>query len=144
MGKKFSHSIEAKAKISEASLLRWQDPIYRLKMSKRKGRKGLPAPWARERNWKGDEASYFAKHQYAARHFGKASKCSFYPEWANISGKYERERTDWIELCPKCHWKFDHPNGLILSQDTKNKIGVGLKLAYAEGRRKNYSRITLD
>lgn len=28
--------------------------------------------------------------------------------WANISGKYTREREDWIRLCPSCHRIFDN------------------------------------
>lgn len=28
-------------------------------------------------------------------------------EWANISGEYKRERSDWVMLCPSCHRKID-------------------------------------
>jgi len=28
-------------------------------------------------------------------------------EWANVSGKYRREREDFVRLCKKCHCKMD-------------------------------------
>lgn len=28
-------------------------------------------------------------------------------EWANISGEYKRDRSDWVMLCPSCHRKID-------------------------------------
>ena len=28
-------------------------------------------------------------------------------QWANISGNYLEEKTDWIALCVPCHKKFD-------------------------------------
>ena len=27
--------------------------------------------------------------------------------WANVSGKYLRDISDWIQLCVKCHKQFD-------------------------------------
>lgn len=30
-----------------------------------------------------------------------------YFEWANVSGKYRRRRSDWKRLCIPCHKKFD-------------------------------------
>lgn len=66
------------------------------------------------RRWKGDTASYTAKHKWIIKHYGKANhcekchkeNCSRY-EWANISGLYKREVTDYIQLCPSCHRKMD-------------------------------------
>ena len=31
-------------------------------------------------------------------------------EWANISGTYKREITDWIRLCRGCHISYDKKN----------------------------------
>lgn len=31
-------------------------------------------------------------------------------EWANVSGKYMRDTSDWIPLCRPCHRKYDHPD----------------------------------
>src|SRR6185312_1937249 len=30
--------------------------------------------------------------------------------WANISGKYKRDLSDWIALCTLCHTAFDNKN----------------------------------
>jgi len=63
-------------------------------------------------NWKGDNASYIAFHQWIYRHKGKATKCEKCDsiedvEWANKSHEYKRELNDWIQLCTKCHGKYD-------------------------------------
>jgi len=62
------------------------------------------------RRWKGDNASYVAKHMWVYKHRGKARICEPHPEhnalrfeWANISGKYLRDVNDYIQLCPSCH-----------------------------------------
>lgn len=75
--------------------------------------------------WKGESASYEAKHMYIHNHFGKAVHCENpkckYPrynshgvylekpkrfEWANLTGKF-RDVHDYKQLCPSCHRKFD-------------------------------------
>lgn len=64
--------------------------------------------------WKGVDASYAVKHQYVARHLKKekCQKCgetsSTKLEYANISGEYLRELSDWIVLCQICHYTFDN------------------------------------
>ena len=76
--------------------------------------------------WKGNFAGYIPKHTWFRKTFGKATKCENkdckYPrvakdhallvkpkrfEWANISKKYLRIRSDYIQLCPSCHRKWD-------------------------------------
>ena len=64
--------------------------------------------------WKGDDACYSSKHQWVYRHYGKPNKCEFCGtrdakrfDWANISGKYKRDKKDWIRLCKKCHVAYD-------------------------------------
>lgn len=93
---------------------------------KRKSIKGELHP-----NWKGESVGYYALHHWIKREFGVPFKCEngfcIYPrktisrgillkpkrfEWANISGKYLRDRNDWIMLCVSCHRKYDR---------TKNK-----------------------
>lgn len=66
-------------------------------------------------NWKGKKATYCAKHRWIYYWFGKASKCehcgtlkALKYEWANISGKYNRNITDYKQLCTKCHKIFDY------------------------------------
>lgn len=77
--------------------------------------------------WKGNDATYGAKHVWIAKNYGRANMCMNYNctyprknksrnrllapkkfHWANISGEYYREITDWIKLCPSCHSKFDN------------------------------------
>jgi hypothetical protein len=72
--------------------------------------------------FKGDRASYVAKHIWMFTNYGKATKCEDCGKtkgmihWANISDKYKRERSDWKQLCVPCHSKFDRTKKL------KNKI----------------------
>ena len=58
-------------------------------------------------------------------HYGKAQKCEnqgcVYPRknskgrllvnpkynWANVSGEYKRDISDWIQLCASCHQRWD-------------------------------------
>lgn len=65
--------------------------------------------------WKGDDVKYGAVHSWIYRHFGKPNKCEECGKiayknkmhWANISGKYKRDRSDWKRLCTSCHYKMD-------------------------------------
>lgn len=66
--------------------------------------------------WKGDKASYSAIHHWVNTNFGRIMSCEDCGntslkryEWANISGEYKRERSDWKRLCRKCHNKLDKP-----------------------------------
>lgn len=79
--------------------------------------------------WKGNDVSYDALHDWVERHKGKASKCSFDPQhkatrfnWANVSGSYLRDLDDYVELRPTCHNQYDNirrgyltPRGRIIS-----------------------------
>lgn len=70
-------------------------------------------------NWVGDKVCYTALHSWVHRKLGKACKCdecgitkspdgmTRFFHWANISGKYKRDLTDWKQLCAVCHRKFD-------------------------------------
>lgn len=70
-------------------------------------------------NWKGDKASYYAKHIWAKNNFVKTGICEicglrktiknskYGTHWSNTSGTYLRDRRDWRELCVSCHKKQD-------------------------------------
>ncbi len=71
--------------------------------------------------WKGEQASYTAKHIWIRRHYGKAQMCQNLDcecknpkrfDWANLSGKYLREIKDYIQLCVSCHKKADLNNNI--------------------------------
>lgn len=73
-------------------------------------------------NYKGENAKYATKHQWVYYHFGKANRCENKEcnyknpkryHWANISGKYLRDRGDWIMLCPSCHKKMDRKDKIF-------------------------------
>lgn len=66
--------------------------------------------------WKGDRASYRAKHIWIQDHYGTPTTCEHCQtgnlvghkiHWANISGQFLRNRMDWLRLCVKCHKLFD-------------------------------------
>lgn len=67
---------------------------------------------------KQEESEYNSVHMWVHRHYGKAAKCEICGatnpdkryEWANVSGEYRRERSDFRELCQSCHKKHDHGN----------------------------------
>ncbi len=65
---------------------------------------------------KGEKAGYRAKHKWIGRWYGYPTTCEHCQtgnltghqiHWANISGKFLRDRTDWLRLCAKCHGLFD-------------------------------------
>jgi hypothetical protein len=70
--------------------------------------------------WLGVEAKYAAKHNWLQKHYrhpvvceecgvkGKEDSLGRWDiQWANISGLYLREVTDYRPLCIKCHARFD-------------------------------------
>ena len=83
--------------------------------------------------WKGDMVGYVALHEWIYLHYGKANKCENKNceyknpkryEWANISGKYLREISDWIQLCPSCHKKIDWKPSLFCRNGHKLENNV--------------------
>lgn len=107
-----------------------------------KGKKGLQVPWnkglvgvqANEKHpyWKGENVTYRPLHRWVENHYGKSNKCENCGvvkfgrkiQWANKSGLYKRERSDWIRVCIKCHWKFFR---------VKNKICQYLRRKWRRG-----------
>lgn len=68
----------------------------------------------KNKKWKGDKVGYRALHYWVERQLGKPKKCDFCEietknryHWANRSGKYLRDVSDWIRLCAKCHKTYD-------------------------------------
>lgn len=65
-------------------------------------------------NWKNDQVGYVALHEWVRKQLGESKLCGDCGtitakryEWANISGEYKRDITDWKRLCTSCHLKFD-------------------------------------
>lgn len=64
------------------------------------------------RNWKGDKTKYSGIHMWIYNNFKKTNICTHCnkeggTQWANTDHKYSRDATYWLELCPKCHTKYD-------------------------------------
>lgn len=68
--------------------------------------------------WKGDSVGYSALHAWVRRKLGTPNLCGRCNtttakryEWANISGEYKRDLSDWIRLCTSCHRKEGFARG---------------------------------
>lgn len=64
--------------------------------------------------------SYRAIHNWVEVRLGKPMECENCGDtsrsryhWANISGKYLRDITDWVRLCVTCHWLFDGKANMV-------------------------------
>lgn len=68
------------------------------------------------KKFKGTFNEYTALHNWVRKHRGKPMLCEdcgrsdkkIY-EWANVSGEYKKDLSDWKRLCKTCHHKFDDP-----------------------------------
>lgn len=64
-------------------------------------------------NWKGSNLTYTGFHNWVNRKFPRIGVCEHClekkkTEYAKIHGrKYSRSRRDYLELCSKCHRKYD-------------------------------------
>ena len=72
--------------------------------------------------WLGEKVKYHSLHTWVKRHRSKTEVCEICrqrkkTDWANKSHEYKRSLSDWLELCRKCHIKFD-----------KNFRGVGQQI----------------
>lgn len=121
-GKKF-------AKRERVSLSEWKRRKYCSRSCQNKDRVGEPStkkgkhyPHLQGENhyaWKGDDVGYFALHSWLRRTKGspdrKCTECSSTTakryEWANISGEYKRDATDYRSLCKSCHQKETYKKG---------------------------------
>ncbi len=65
-------------------------------------------------NWKAEGFAYSTVHGWlrkVASKTGECSACGARPktrtEWANLSGSYLRDITDYAEMCVSCHHRYD-------------------------------------
>ncbi len=106
----------------------WMRKLNHRKKGKPAHNKGKPASdksraamllWAtgeKNVNWKGDKVGYRALHRWVVVRLGQPHCCDHCLKtnlkhrqyhWANKSGQYKRDITDWIRLCVKCHKAYD-------------------------------------
>ena len=101
-----------------------------------------------------DIKGYRQIHLWVERQLGKPLSCTRclhtfqrtrQVNWANISGEYKRELTDWVRLCVGCHRRMDNSkrcrNGHIRSDENTRIQPNGwrrCKICYSRSARKSY------
>ncbi len=117
-GKEFIRKPNTKGKFCSKDCY-WKDLVGKKNDSKTKFKEGnIPynegLPEDQQPGWKGDKVQYDALHDWVRKHLGKPSKCDFCGtteakrfEWANKTGEYKRELSDWLRLCKSCHVIYD-------------------------------------
>lgn len=67
-------------------------------------------------NWKGNKVGYQGIHDWIRSVLGTPDTCEechtsgltgYQIHWANVSGKYKREISNWKRLCIRCHFRMD-------------------------------------
>lgn len=77
-------------------------------------------------NYKAENVSYSGLHHWVKYHLGTAKDrlcvgCGYQAkEWANKSGQYKRELSDWQPMCIKCHRNMDNVGKKAWETRTKN------------------------
>lgn len=88
-----------------------------------KGKKGSQVGWSKggvnlkirgvnNNFWLGDDVGYSGLHRWIRKELGNPNKCTKCETkiakryvWANKSGLYKRDASDWVELCNSCNLK---------------------------------------
>jgi D-sedoheptulose 7-phosphate isomerase len=98
-------------------------PETQFKKGKPSPRKGIGKPgWTnrtsfkpRESLWETNVREYQQIHAWVKRTLGQPNFCEICKSekekvyhWANKSRKYQRDISDWVRLCHKCHKKYDN------------------------------------
>lgn len=94
--------------------------------------------------WKGDTAPYRTMHHWVSNNLGKPRICvecgittAKVYDWANISGEYRRDLSDYKRLCRSCHKKFDDHSLTKGSRNGMAKLTEGyvrsIRSLYATG-----------
>lgn len=93
-------------------------------------------------SWKGNTVGYGGVHQWMRKEYGIPTKCDECGtteakryEWANISGKYNRDREDFRGLCVSCHRKEGFNKGEYIAWNKGKKTGIIPKTAIKKGQR---------
>lgn len=96
-----------------------------IRTEKHKRNIGLAQMGEKHHNWKGDDVGYKGLHDWISRNYGKPMICWYCKskdakkyEWANISGKYRRDKDDWMRLCASCHDLFER--NLLKQEEIKD------------------------
>lgn len=81
--------------------------------------------------FKGNDVGYDALHDWVRRHAGKPTQCQhcgtkLKVQWANKSWEYKRDLSDWLQLCYRCHRKYDREGGWGLATDKFPRMRRGV------------------
>lgn len=88
-----------------------------------KGKKCPQLTGRKNGEWLGDDVGYRALHHWVRRQLGRPMKCVLCGQeqtesgkkvqWANKSGRYLRDKSDWICLCSRCHKWYDRKKEVL-------------------------------
>lgn len=120
-GKTGIYTDEQLKNISNGTKKAMNNPETRKKISK-----GLKGKYIGEKSWHwvGDNITKKPVHQWVNKVLGKPQECENCGDtsdrvfnWANLSGEYKRDISDWARLCIPCHNRFD--NNIIKGWETR-------------------------
>lgn len=90
-------------------------------------------------------SAYTMVHDWARSEFGRPQLCENCGStrdqrycWANISGQYHRERSDWKRLCYTCHKRYDSGRNYWRDEFCKNGHRLVLTNLKLEKRKSTY------
>lgn len=102
--------------------------------------------------WKGNKVHYSTIHRWIYRYYGKANKCENINcevlgkrfEWALIhEKKYKKDVDNYIQLCSRCHRKYDRSKNYKLNLNNMATNGaLRTVLSDLEGKKASSSVIT--
>ena len=127
LGKKHSEETKKKMRNSRLGVKLSQETKEKISLAHRGKKKGPTPEDVKERirnkingdkspHWKASRVGYRGIHLWIERTLGRPKKCSHCQkisddsremQWANKSGRYLRDVSDWIRLCRKCHVIMD-------------------------------------
>ena len=115
LGKKVSGNRKLGWKLSEETKNKISKNNARYWLGKKRLETGKLLRGKNHSFWAGDNVGYSALHKWVRSRLGKPKLCKFCGvnnkekkiDWANKSGKYIRDLSDWIRLCRKCHKNYD-------------------------------------
>lgn len=103
----------------------------------------------------GTSYGYRAAHKWVERRLGKPEGCSHCGtkeprkyQWANLSGEYKKDLSDWIRLCIPCHTKYFTPRSPVCGKGHpmqrenigQNYLGHRFCLTCKRDHARNYQR----
>lgn len=130
-----SKECTAKAKVGSVGWLRGKKRPYESPGAFKKGHKtwNKGKEWLEMRGenhpaWRGEYATMVAHHNWIKRQLGTPKKCEMCGttedrmyHWANISGQYKRDVSDYKRLCVPCHKIMDMER---IKNDGRTEISI--------------------